>query len=73
MRRNLAVAEQQPQKTDLDRKAYIRRTRTMLLDASVGFILEGTEGTIKDRLREASEASGIPLNTLEIETKRQAR
>ncbi len=60
-------------KSDLDRKALILRLKTMLTDASVGLILEGTEGTAKDRLREASEASGIPLNTLEIEAKRQAR
>jgi len=41
-----------------------------LLAAVVRYVNEGAAGTMKDRIREASDLSGIPRSLIEVEIKR---
>ena len=42
--------------------------RVHLMRLAVDFVKDGKEGTRNERLRMASELSGIPLNLLKVET-----
>lgn len=62
------VPDQLPQPYDEKKgRKRIEIVPKQLLRASVRYILEGQTGTQKDRLREASDMSGIPRALLEVE------
>lgn len=46
----------------------MKARREQLLAEAVKYILEGSDGTAQDRLRTASDLSGIPRMLLEVET-----
>lgn len=54
-------------------KKRIASLRKALLTASVNYILQGAAGVWQDRLREASELSGIPRNLIEIAVKSERK
>lgn len=43
----------------------VARKRRELMEAAISFVRTGECGTMRDRLRMASEMSGIPINTIE--------
>jgi hypothetical protein len=48
----------------------IEALRAQLLAAAVRYVKDGKDGTRGDRLRTASNLSGVPLNLIEIEAGR---
>lgn len=50
-------------KSDLDNIASIRGD---LMDAAVRYVRDAKDGCRADRLRTASEASGIPINLIDV-------
>lgn len=46
--------------------ARLVRLREALLTGAVQFVLEGKEGTVNDRIRRASELTGISRSQIEI-------
>lgn len=55
---------------DDNSRRVIYLIREELMAASVRYIRDGKEGTLQDRLREASDMSGIPRLMLEAEIRR---
>lgn len=50
-------------------KKRIAALRNSLLQASIRYVREGDEGTRHDRLRAASDLSGIPRTLIEVSLK----
>lgn len=50
-----------------DPRARMTRLRRMLLAAAVRYVRNGPDRTLKTRLREASEISGVPAILIEVE------
>lgn len=50
--------------TDEMRRRRIGSCQRMLMNAAIAYITDGTDGTRNDRLRTASDLSGIPRNIL---------
>lgn len=44
--------------------------RAQLLSAAVRYVRDGRDGKPQDRLRTASNLSGIPINLIEVELKK---
>lgn len=67
------VREPKPETAPYDEQKGLRRIkmlRAQLLAASVRYVLEGSAGTHNDRVRTASDLSGVPRNLIEVGTKR---
>lgn len=76
MKPNLKVVRTPSVPKPYDTAKGLRRVsnlRSQLMAASVRYVLEGNDGTKKDRLRTASNCSGIPLLLIEVEVNRAAK
>lgn len=51
-------------------KLSMAMQRSRLLETAVRYVREGRDGSPQDRLRTASDLSGIPKNLIESESKR---
>lgn len=58
---------------DLSARVKIMALREKMMTAAVRYIKEGREGTRQDRLRKASDMSGIPRLMLEAEVRNPLR
>lgn len=67
---HVVPASQPEDVTDETMQARIRRHRSVLFNAAVRYVKEGREMTWHDRLRQASNLSGIPITFIEIEAKK---
>ena len=59
-----------------DEQKGVRRVQMLkaqLLAACVRYVAEGSSGTAMDRLRHASDMSGIPRNLIEVEAAKKPR
>lgn len=61
----VAPAAGKPKATDEMRRRRIASCHRILLNASIAYINDGTDGTRCDRLRTASDLSGIPRTILQ--------
>jgi len=52
---------------DRDMCRNLETQRAQLLAAAVRYVRDGRDGTPQDRLRTASNLSGIPINLIEVE------
>jgi hypothetical protein len=55
--------------TDEMRRRRISSCQRILLNAALAYITDGTDGTRNDRLRTASNLSGIPLTLIDAALK----
>lgn len=70
---DLKLVDKQPLAIPFDdtkAKKIIESLRDKLLSAAVRYVKDGKDGSLGDRLRIASDRSGIPLNQIEIEAGR---
>lgn len=51
----------------------VESLRRHLMTAAVRYVHEGNDGTVGDRLRMASDLSGIPKNLIEVELQHKAK
>ena len=56
--------------TDDHRKTQVLSLKEQMLDAAVRYARDGKELTLKERLRVASDLSGLSAETIELEMKR---
>ncbi len=69
----LKLVEKTPMPMPFDDEKGKRRMgalRAQLLAAAVRYVTEGKDGTRQDRIRTASNLSGIPVVLIEVEVKR---
>lgn len=55
---------------DPNMRFSLQQQRSQLLAAAVRYVTLGRDGTPQDRLRTASDLSGIPKNLIEVELKK---
>lgn len=56
---------------DVFQHRHIKSVRDQLLESAVTYVLTGQDGTDKDRLRTASDLSGIPISQIELELEKR--
>ena len=70
MKTNLKIVAHQAKPAPYDEKrgrTRIVRLQSQLMAAAVSYVAHGSLGTRMDRVREASDLSGIPRNLIEVE------
>jgi len=65
---NLKLVEEET--TDEKRRWRIKMQKGQLMAVAVRYVRDGKDGTMNDRLRTASDLSGIPRNLIEVEVKK---
>jgi hypothetical protein len=66
MSADLHLVSDTPPLDEVSGRLNITIRKNQLMAAAVKYILEGRDGHMQDRIRTASDASGIPRNLLEV-------
>lgn len=69
MKPELKLVRKEPAPDDAKSRKRIAALRRQLLAAAVRHVLEGKEGSKNDRLREATDLTGIPLTLIDAALK----
>lgn len=71
MSADLHIVRNDPPLDEVSAKLNITIRRNQLLQVAVRYVIEGKDGHMQDRIRTASDLSGIPRNLLEVEVEKR--